>query len=334
MRSTKNAVRGILLCLIASICFLDYWEYNRQVTANGPEQYTTLIQGTGDAPQQYRVLIVRSAWFLAQHAHLKMRHAFVAFDFFSAVIAGFILLLLLERSEIFRRWKPMAQLCAYATYLFLTAYYLIWLDWYQRPETLPTLCFVTLMLALLSRKPAGSASLLAIVAGTLGLVLLQALTRADVAFCFYAGVFLYACLPTGRLLPGPRYFHAALAAVAAVTAAATQWVIAHRIYPNATYGDTAVLQIRGNLGPLSLIAFLLFLVPAGWTLWYVLKQRPAVEAPWLALLLGACIFIPLWATVGRVQEVRIFLPLAVALIPLTVACVTEALSVPHSQEVL
>jgi branched-subunit amino acid transport protein AzlD len=327
MQSPKNVVRALLVFLVASVCFLNYWQYNRQFQSE-PDQYVGLINGTADAPQQYRVLIVRSAWFITQHVHhLGLRHAFGAFDMLAALISGWLLLLLIERSEAFQKRPAMEQWLAYAVFLFLIAYYLIWVDWYQRPETLPTACFVAIMLALLSWKPANSASLAAIAIGTLAIVLLQGLTRADVAFCFYLGVFIYACLPNNNPLPGPRYFHAALAAVAALFAVAIQWVMMHRVYPNATYGDTKVVQLKGNFtDPLSVLPFLLFVLPAAWTCWFVFRRRPATEAPWLALLLAAVVFVPLWSVVGRIQEARIFLPFAMALIPLTVACCLEGIS--------
>jgi len=34
--------------------------------------------------------------------------------------------------------------------------------------------------------------------------------------------------------------------------------------------------------------------------------------------MGALIFLGMWVTVGRIEEVRIFLPFALALVPLTI----------------
>jgi hypothetical protein len=325
MQSPKNTVRGMLVCLILSVCFLNYWQYSRAFQTEGPDQYTRLINGTADAPQQYRILVVRAAWFVHKHSPLGMRHAFCAFDTLAALLAGWILLVLLEHSAAFRRRGLTEQCLAYALFLFLFAYYLIWLDWYQRPETLPTTCFLTLMVALLCWKPTTSASFAVISAGTLVLVLLQALTRADVAFCFYAGVFIYVCLNKDNPLPGPRFYYGGLAAIAAISAVAIQLLMSKHIYPHATYGDTAVFQLKKNLvDPFSVSPFILFMVPAAWTCWFTLRKRPSTEAPWLALLLGASVFLPLWMVVGRIQEVRIFLPFAVALIPLTVNATLEA----------
>ena len=323
-RPLRSAVRVLLLSLIACACFLNYWEYSRQFHSH-PDAFLDIVQGAADAPQQYRVLVVRGAWFVHQHAHLGMRHAFTLFDFVGAVIAGLALLSVVERSERFLA-SDFAERCfAYAAFLFLFAYDLVWLEWYQRPETLPTACFVALMLLLIHWPPKGAAGLAGIAACALLLSLLQALTRADVAACFFAGVFLAALLPFGKRLPAPRGFLAGLALVAAGLAVAVQWVMIHLVYPHATYGSTAVFQLLLNLNVTSILPFLLFLVPVIATGWAVLRGAAALDdAPSLALGLGALIFLPLWCAVGRIAEVRIFLPFALALIPLSVSCALGA----------
>jgi hypothetical protein len=50
----------------------------------------------------------------------------------------------------------------------------------------------------------------------------------------------------------------------------------------------------------------------------VVRRRFQVETGGVAVLVGALIFLGMWVTVGRVQEVRIFLPFALALAPLTI----------------
>jgi hypothetical protein len=53
----------------------------------------------------------------------------------------------------------------------------------------------------------------------------------------------------------------------------------------------------------------------------------------MALLAGSAIYMVLWFVVDRIEEVRIFLPFAVALIPLTCACAMERfVSAPGAQE--
>jgi hypothetical protein len=234
---------------------------------------------------------------------------------------------------VYRRASVTAQWFASAVFLFLMGYYLLWLDWFQRPETLPTTCFVVIMLALLSARARSVAALSGIALATLCVSLLQALTRADVAFCIYLGILLFTLSPAGLRLPAPRVFNATLAAAAALLAGATQWVMMHVVYPHATYGSTAVVQLEANLvQPLRLMAFAFFMAPVGATTWMLLRRRTArtagaspeaLDAPLLALFVGACLFFPIWIVLGKIDEVRIFLPFAVALIPLTVSLLLE-----------
>ena len=321
MRSPGSAARSLLLALIAAISFLNYWEYSRAFYTS-PDIFLDIVRGDASAPAQYRVLIVRAAWFLHQHAQVGMRHAFALFDLVCAAIATLVLLRLLERSFVFRRAAPLARWLAYAIFLFLTAYYLLWITWYQRPETLPTTCLVALMFATMCRRPGGTASLVLIVMVTAALTVLQALTRADVAFSVYGGLFLYALTPRGRQLPAGRAFNATLGAGAAILAVAVQWWMMHRVYPHATYGNTPVFQLVRNFqDPTNLFSFAVFMFPVACTLWIVAKRRLHLEPAWMALLTGSLLFLPLWLVLGIVGEVRIFLPFTVALIPISVAAV-------------
>lgn len=329
--SPKRAVRWIFFVLLCSLCFLDYWGYSQEFHKN-PAGNMDIVAGQAGAPQQYRVLIVRTAWLLQQHTPFMFRHSFVLFDFLAGAAAGLILLKLIERSTAFRRTNSCGRWLAYAAFLFLFAYYLIWLDWYQRPETLPTTCFVAAMLALLSWRTNRATNLLAIATLTLLVAFLQALTRADVAVCFYAGSFVYALVARERVLPAPRSFDLVVSAAAVAVAASTQWFLMHHVYPHAAYGDTPIFQWRMNLSePLRVAPFLLFLAPVLWTLTAALRRREDSEPAAAALAVGAALFLPLWFVLGKIDEVRIFIPFAVALIPLTISHLLGALAIDEEQ---
>lgn len=49
------------------------------------------------------------------------------------------------------------------------------------------------------------------------------------------------------------------------------------------------------------------------------RRATAVDASSWALLVGSAIYVAMWTVVGRIEEVRIFLRYAVALVPLTCA---------------
>ncbi len=92
----------------------------------------------------------------------------------------------------------------------------------------------------------------------------------------------------------------------------------HRIFPHATYGDTPVFQLILNLRPTILVPFALFIVPTIYTYRHALPRLSQLPAPFPALLLSAFFYFGSWAVVGRLEEVRIFIPFAIALMPLTV----------------
>jgi hypothetical protein len=92
-----------------------------------------------------------------------------------------------------------------------------------------------------------------------------------------------------------------------------------RVYPQATYGDTQVLQLFFNLKSLQgYIPFLLFMMPLGWTMVMLARRQYLAGSAEIGMLTAAVIFIGMWVIAGRIKEVRIFLPFALALAPLTV----------------
>ena len=91
------------------------------------------------------------------------------------------------------------------------------------------------------------------------------------------------------------------------------------MYPQATYGRYAGVQLFLNLkAPQGYAPFLLFLVPLGWTAVMLARRRYQTDSAGIAIFTAAVIFLGMWVTVGRIREVRIFLPFALALAPLTV----------------
>jgi hypothetical protein len=64
----------------------------------------------------------------------------------------------------------------------------------------------------------------------------------------------------------------------------------------------------------------LFMLPWAWVMTILARGRWVASSPGLAMVAGSAIYVALWLVVGRMDEVRIFLPYAVAVIPLTCAC--------------
>jgi hypothetical protein len=210
-------------------------------------------------------------------------------------------------------------------------YYFAWITWYQRPETMASAAVLAATLWLLTtRLPfSKTASIVATSAAMMLLAAVQGFIRADVIFAAHLGVLLVCLTRGGDELSLPRRVQAGTSALAALIAAGVQFYLMRVVYPHAGYGSTRVFQLGRNLKePLGMVPFVLFLFPWIWLMLTLLRHRTRrVEASSWGLLAGSVIYVAMWLVVGRIEEVRIFLPYAVALVPLTCACALQCLVV-------
>jgi hypothetical protein len=85
-----------------------------------------------------------------------------------------------------------------------------------------------------------------------------------------------------------------------------------------------MFQLLINLRtPTEWLPFVLFLLPLGWTLRTLVRSGVRPEGPAAGVLAGSLLFLCLWMVMGRIEEVRIFLPFAFTLAPLTVGLAIE-----------
>ena len=320
-RRGRTFAQAALAIITATMLHMDYWGYSQQEHAN-PEIWRALLRGEGTAPSQYRVGVVRLAYFLTQHSHLAMRHAFEAIDVAASFACVFMLLHLLRRSSWFGEASAQAQLVSLAVFVALVQFQFAWVVFYQRPETLPTAMILASVLLLLSRRfpfAARVSDALTVVL-LLALAALQGFMRADVAFALHGGILLFCLSPRSRELSLPRSLQVATSVAGLLVAGGIQIYLMRVAYPHANYGDTPVLQLWGNLGsPGRYVALLLFLPPYFFLATWTFRRWSRVAAPSLALLAGSAIYFCLWIAVGKTDEIRIFLPFSLVLAPATAA---------------
>jgi len=320
MKQGPGRVTSVLLCiLVLSVGVLDSWEYGREFHQN-PHAWMDVVAGTASAPAQYRIGVIDTASFLAHHGHLELGHVLTLLDVVSGLIAVFVLFWVLRRSTVYGKAGLSAQWFGAASFLILMQFYLGWVIWYQRPETLPTAAMLAVALALLTvRLPLPHrVGTVAAVAGLLLLAAAQGYVRADVVLALHAGVLLVCFTSAGSGFALGRWVQAGTSLVAMVLASCIQYDLMRRVYPQANYGDTPVLQLFLNLqAPTTQLPFFLFLVPLGWTAVMLLWRRYKTDSAGVGVFVGAVIFMGMWLMVGRIKEVRIFLPFALALAPLT-----------------
>jgi hypothetical protein len=318
-QSPKRVVSVLLSLIVLSAGFLDYWSYS-QTFYQEPGIWMDVVSGTANAPSQYRIGVIDTAYFLAGHTHLALRHTLAVVDMIAGLIAVFTLFFILRRSAVYRTAGVGRQWFEAAAFVVLVQFYLSWLLWYQRPETLPTaaiLCLAVLLLAVKLPLPTVWGRLVAI-AGLLLLSLAQGFVRADVALALHVGVLLVCLTSAGKGFALPRGLQAGTSLVAVFLAVGVQYHLMKTVYPQASYGSTPVWQLFLNLkAPQGYAPFLLFLVPLGWTAVMLARRRYQTGSAGIATFVAAMIYLGMWMTVGRIREVRIFLPFALALAPLT-----------------
>ena len=142
--------------------------------------------------------------------------------------------------------------------------------------------------------------------------------RADAACLLNAGIVLFALMRRGELALG-RSAAVITAGLSALAAGGLQLWLMLVVFPQANYGHVKMWQLWPNLKHgTRWPPFAIFLLPLLWMVVQGLRRRFVRDPASVAFLWGAALYFALWITIGKTDEVRIFLPFAFALTPLTV----------------
>jgi hypothetical protein len=319
-RGTKgpaDSARLLLLAAAAATTYLDYFGYT-QHGYGAPDALDARLLGNAPAPEQYRMGVFVAAHWLAAHLHANPAMALTLLDGLSASLAVLLLFSALERSATYTRAEPTLQWFGAATLVLLVVWWLGWLLWLQKPETLPATALVAAMLWLWGSRPTVSCA--PIVAALLVSTLTLATFRADAACLLNLGFLLYVLFAPDPGLSMPRWLAAVTATLGALAAAAIQFWLARVAFPQTSYGHVKLWQLLPNLiHATRWPPFVLFLLPLVWMVVRGARHGFVRDATGRAVLLGAALYLVLWFTIGKIDEVRIFIPFAFALAPLTVA---------------
>ncbi len=307
-------IRWAILLMTAGYTFLDYWGYSR-VQHEDPSSWQKLAAGQGIVPAQYRVGVYYSANLFARMGHLQFRHIFALTDGVCLLASLAILFLLLTKREGFRILSPAQQWSQVLLALLLTQIYLGWTLWFQEPETMPSLMILASSALLCSGHVRVPRSMLAL---TLLLVaLLGATIRVDAVVAFHAGMLLVCMVALGRGMPLGRGWQAAISVASLALALGTAYYLAHFVFPH-NAREVALLQLPDNLRSLTGAMVLLCTLPP-WllTMWLAARRLSALDSWTIAMLAGSLIDFGFFVTFGMSEEVRIFLPFAMILVPVS-----------------
>ena len=327
----RKIVGSFLILIIGSYIFLSYWDYSKSFYQN-PNEWKDFILGHATAPAQYRIGVVFPAHFLSRlsHGHFAMRHTLSLLDLFFLTIGIVAIFSLISRMQVYRKSlfveKCMMQLIAVSLLLF----YLSWTLWYHKPETIAN--FGSLAVAVgftagLYRTPkllsAFGLILIALYLGTI---------RADSGFAFNLGLLIVALLPEGKNLHLGRVLQICTAIIGLAAVIGAEAYIKYVLYPHNPFSDS-LIQLGTNLiSPINLFCVIFALAPYFLIVWLATKSWKNLEVWESVLVIASCIEFVLFFVVARSDEVRLFIPYAMALLPTSAVLINRSLLNKHSVE--
>ncbi|MBA2679216.1 MAG: hypothetical protein H0U76_12560 [Ktedonobacteraceae bacterium] len=227
-----------------------------------------------------------------------------------------VTLSLLRNSNCYRAASSSTRWLSITGVFCLAEYYLAWAHWYQTSETIPSILIVTLSVALISGKFVQNRILAGALLVLLGFI--QGFIRADVAVILHAGFFLAVLFSPKAPIPLGRIRQLAVSLFTALVAGCVQLYLMRIRFPNAKYGPEGVVQFAVNLHPGMWLTMLLALSPYWLLISLIATRRYQPNTSTRMLLTASVLYLAVWTVVGLLDEVRIFLPFAFALIPATV----------------
>lgn len=316
-----RTMRVLLIAAVLGVCDRSYWQYSN-VDHYWPKYWLPYIHGTGLAPEQYRIGVKWTAWWFVQHLGWGFRHGFALMDVAGALVAVLLLFDILQRKRLVREASAGTQWFAAAAFVMLVCFYLAWTEFFFRPETLPSTGLAVAMFWLWSRRdstPARPSRQALLICAVIAAAAVQASIRADVACLLNAGMLLICFTRFGHGLSLPRRAAVLTSSAAVAAAAAIQLYIMRVKFPHTSYGSIPVVMATHDLRqPLTFPPFLFFILPVVWTGVQFWRQRDSEDSASAGLVLGSGLYLVLWMVLGKLDEVRIFIPFALALAPLTV----------------
>jgi hypothetical protein len=322
-RSAKSILLNVFIWAISLSYGFSDWNIYKQNYLAHPEGWKLHLTGGIEAPSQYRM----GPWIVVDWMYRWLRwkpyDTQTLLDVLCLALALWVMLRVLRNGHRYRTLPPRMRWLPLVGAFFLAEYYLAWGHWYQTGVTIPSILFVVLSLVLIDGKTVPNrltASLLLVFFGCI-----QGFIRADVAVVMHAGIFLAAVFGRKSSLPLGRLWQAITSLVTAALAGCVQLYLMLVKFPQAKYGPGGVFRLTTNIHPGMWLTMLLALLPFWLLLVLVASERHRLHGPETALLIASLLYLVVWATVGLIDEVRIFLPFSFALIPAAAMALTGCL---------
>ncbi len=297
--STREQVWAAVFIAIASLFLTRAIRTGWMALCHGPCVPGPAMTFPATAPEAYRIGVPYALHWITVALRLHDTTYANALADFTCCFAG---LSLLGRVAVQGKAGHTRRLTL-VLFLALIQFPLAWVTFQQRPETLPTVLFVAAALYIVAKGNGAVGTVCLLVA-----TLLQAFVRADIPFVF--GV---ALLLVGAFYKGFSVTNVLRGAGVALIAGGVQACLQFVWFPHLKYETGSPIMFRQNLQADHLSAFVVALLPFFCVALLAMRfHRQLGQADVLAVV-SALLYLPLWFTVGVVQEVRIFVPFLLAL---------------------
>ena len=303
-----------LAFIVAGFTFLSDERYGREWYMY-TQSWLDFLAGKGEAPAQYRIGVIYFANFLSglTGGHLPLRHMLAVLDGVLLALAGTVVFYLISRSKTYaeRAIAPRVAIVGLAFTLLL--YYMGWLFFYHKAETVTNFACLIVAAALVAGKPripvGPAACALVLVSAYLGTV------RADSGFALNVGILVIAILPGTQELPLGRWLQFATGIGGATAVLGVEYYIKHVMFPTNPY-PVSKFQLLYNLTSFnSLVCVAIALGPWMLTVWLASRSWSRLEGWERMLVVASLVEFAMFFVVAMANEVRLFLPYAMALIP-------------------
>ncbi|HEX4650419.1 MAG TPA: hypothetical protein VH250_02835 [Granulicella sp.] len=313
---------ALILC---SYSFLTYWEYSREFYSD-PAGWNRLAQGHGMAPQQYRigVLLVAHLVTVVSRGHLAMRHALTLLDGLFLLVGLSATIFLVTQTRFYREASPLRRCITQLLAIALLLFYLSWTFWYHKPETIAHFASLALAALLLSGRVRIPLAMAAV-----GLVLVSvylATIRADSGLALNLGILLIALLPGERTLPLGRTLQATAGVAGLIAVLGVEFYIKTVLYPASRFSDPLFELLRNLRSPVSLFCVMVALAPYFVVVLLAARRWQELEVWEAALIVASLAEFLMFVVVALADEVRLFLPYAMALLPTSAALLCRQLT--------
>lgn len=297
-----------LFFFASSLAYVNYAQYYVDATSGHLEGFQReILQGTGYAPFQYRILPHYAAEaVLSSFPKLTLRRVFGILDGIYIYLFVFFCSWFWKRENF---WSVEENGSLSGPFV-ASLYYFIWNGIFHSGYTLLSLLYVVMSCVLLSyflEKPGGVTLSLLIFTSVL-----QSFNRADVSFALGAGLLIYsvteskdkAGIGTGFILIGISLF---------IQGFLSLCVFEHAKWPE----EVGPFQLLNNFELKRIIPFIIFMFPYVGCVVFFFKEKiriPGERAPvHYALFYASLVYLCLWLVLGKIDELRIFFPFSIPL---------------------